>query len=64
LRVHTFNEDFVAWRRVVRFAICSDWSGGTEQDVRCVVTPTHRVLIPTRRIRTGTRRVAEGKPEK
>ncbi len=48
----------------MRFAICSDWSGGTEQDVRCVVTPTHRVLIPTRRIRTGTRRVAEGKPEK
>lgn len=61
--MHTSSEDFVASKRVVRFAICSDWSGRTEQDVRCVVTPTPRVAIPTRRTRIGIRKVTERKRE-
>jgi hypothetical protein len=61
LRVHMSSEAFVASKRVVRFAICSDCSGRTEQDVRWVVTPAPSVPIPTRRMRIGIRRAADGK---
>jgi len=36
---------------VIRFVISSDWSGRTEHEVRCLVTPTASVQIPMRRMK-------------